>query len=109
MWRIYNFFLPLATAIGGTDTGNDTVDTATETIGELFTDVIIPVILWGVVILGVIRCIMLGIKLMNADSAEEKQNVKKSFTTWLIGTAVIFLSTGLYAILVSVFKNINLG
>ena len=67
------------------------LDQLQNTIGALFTGTIIPIIMWAATLVGVIVCITIGWKLMNANSPEEQQQVKKKLLNWIIGTALIFI------------------
>lgn len=84
------------------------LDQLQNTIGTLFTNTIIPIIMWAATLVGVIVCITIGWKLMNANSPEEQQQVKKKLLNWIIGTALIFMSSGLYSIIMEIVKGAGL-
>jgi hypothetical protein len=63
-------------------------------IKDLFNDIVIPALFVGLLIIIVIRAFGLGVKLLQSQSAEEKEKCKHQFI-WLIIGAVICIAAPL--------------
>ena len=81
------------------------LETTEKEISKIFTDTVIPFILFGGGFICIAVLIVIGIKWSTAQTPEQAQAQKKRLLSWVVGTGIMFTAACIYEIV----KNFFLG